>query len=66
MKESNRLKLTYNKASGKTCLETYDEGFLIKVQILRKCPPNGGVIELTLKKEVRDDLVKVIGEIKEN
>ena len=29
-----------------------------------KCPPNGGVLELTRKKEARGDLVKIIGEIK--
>jgi len=30
MQYPNELKLTYNQISGKICLETYDEGFLIK------------------------------------
>jgi len=28
------------------------------------CPTNGGVLELTRKKDKRDGIVKVIGEIK--
>ena len=78
-KEPNQLKLTYNQTSGKICLETYDEGFFnqsieITSEVMElvieklfndmECPPDGGVIELTRKKEVRGDLVKVIGEIK--
>jgi len=77
--EPSELKLTYNQTSGKICLETYDEGFFnqeidITSEVMElvveklfndmECPPDGGVIELTRKKEVRGDLVKVIGEIK--
>jgi hypothetical protein len=29
-----------------------------------ECPPDGGAIELTRKKEVREDLVKIVEEIK--
>jgi len=29
-----------------------------------ECPPNGGVLELTRKKDKRDNIIKVIGEIK--
>ena len=79
MKDPSELKLTYNQTSGKICLETYDEGFFnqsidITSEVMElvveklfndmKCPPDGGVLELTRKKEVRGDLVKVIGEIK--
>jgi len=78
-KDPSELKLTYNQTSGKICLETYDEGFFnqeidITSEVMElvveklfndmECPPDGGVIELTRKKEVRGDLVKVIGEIK--
>ena len=77
--EPSELKLTYNQTSGKICLETYDEGFFnqeidITSEVMElvveklfndmECPPDGGVIELTRKKEVRGDLVKIIGEIK--
>ena len=80
MKDKNQLKLTYNKIDSKICLETYDEGFFnqsidITSEVMElvieklfndmECPPNGGVIELTRKKEARGDLVKVIEEIKE-
>ena len=79
MKEKNQLKLTYNQTSGKICLETYDEGFFnqeiditseVVELVIEKlfndmgCPENGGVLELIRKKDKRDGVVKVIGEIK--
>ena len=75
----NQLKLTYNQTSGKICLETYDEGFFnqeiditseVVELVVEKlfndmgCPANGGVLELTRKQDKRDNIVKVIGEIK--
>ena len=75
--EPSQLKLNYNNTTGKICLETYDEGFfnqsiditnevveLVVEKLFNdmKCQPNGGVLELTRKKEVRGDLVKIIGE----
>ena len=79
MKDKNQLKLTYNQTSGKICLETYDEGFfnqsiditsevvdLVVEKLFNDagCPVNGGVLELTRKQDRRDNIVKVIGEIK--
>jgi len=79
MKDKNELKLAYNQTSGKICLETYDEGFfnqsiditseVVELVIEKlfddmECPPNGGVLELTRKKDKRDNIIKVIGEIK--
>ena len=79
MKDKNQLKLTYNQTSGKICLETYDEGFFnqeiditseVVELVVEKlfndmgCPENGGVLELIRKKDKRDNIVKVIGEIK--
>jgi len=79
MKENNQLTLTYSQISGKICLETYDEGFFnqsidITSEVVElvveklfndmECPENGGVLELTRKKDKRDNIVKVIGEIK--
>lgn len=78
-KENSQVKLTYNQTSGKICLETYDEGFfnqsiditseVVELVIEKlfddmECPPNGGVLELTRKKDKRDNIIKVIGEIK--
>jgi len=78
-KDPSELKLTYNQTSGKICLETYDEGFFnqeiditseVVELVVEKlfndmgCPENGGVLELTRKKDRRDNIVKVIGEIK--
>jgi len=78
MKDPNKLTLTYNQTSGKICLETYDEGFFnqeiditseVVELVVEKlfndmgCPENGGVLELTRKKDKRDGIVKVIGEI---
>ncbi len=75
----DQLKLTYNQTSGKICLETYDEGFFnqeiditseVVELVVEKlfndmgCPENGGVLELIRKKDKRDNIVKVIGEIK--
>jgi len=77
--EQSKLKLTYNQTNGKICLETYDEGFfnqsiditseVVELVIEKlfddmECPPNGGVLELTRKKDKRDNIIKVIGEIK--
>ena len=79
MENQNHLKLTYNQTSGKICLETYDEGFFnqeidITSEVVElvveklfndtRCPENGGVLELTRKQDKRDNIVKVIGEIK--
>ena len=79
MQEKNQLKLTYNQTSGKICLETYDEGFFnqsiditseVVELVVEKlfndmgCPENGGVLELTRKKDKRDNIIKVIGEIR--
>ena len=79
MKDKNQLKLTYSQTSGKICLETYDEGFFnqeidITSEVVElvveklfddmNCPENGGVLELTRKQDKRDNIVKVIGEIK--
>ena len=77
--DPSELKLTYNQTSGKICLETYDEGFfnqsiditseVVELVIEKlfndmECPSNGGVLELTRKKDKRDNIIKVIGEIK--
>ena len=79
MKDHTELKLTYNQTSDKICLETYDEGFFnqeiditseVVELVVEKlfndmgCPENGGVLELTRKRDKRDGIVKVIGEIK--
>ncbi len=60
-------------------LETYDKGFLTKRQIFTsevvelvverlfngmKCPANGRVLKLTRQQDKKDNIVKVIGEIK--
>ena len=78
-KNRSEIKLTYNQTSGKICLETYDEGFFnqeidITSEVVElvvekffndmNCPENGGVLELTRKQDKRDNIVKVIGEIK--
>ena len=79
MKENNQLKLTYNQTSGKISLETYDEGFFnqsiditdeVVELVIEKlfndmhCPVNGSSIELTRKKDKRDNIIKILGEIK--
>ena len=79
MKENNQLKLTYNQTSGKISLETYDEGFFnqsiditdeVVELVVEKlfndmnCPVNGGTIELTRKRDKRDNIIKILGEIK--
>ena len=79
MKEKNQLKLTYNQTNGKISLETYDEGFFnqsiditdeVVELVIEKlfndmhCPVNGGTIELTRKKDKRDNIIKILGEIK--
>lgn len=80
MQDKNQLKLTYNQTSGKICLETYDEGFFnqeiditseVVELVVEKffndigCPENSGVLELTRKQDKRDNVVRVIGEIKD-
>jgi len=77
--DPSQLTPTYNQTSGKIYLETYDEGFFnqsidITSEVVElvveklfddmECPPRGRVIELTRKKEVSGDIVKVIGKIK--
>ena len=77
--EPSQLKLNYNSTTSKICLETYDEGFFnqeiditseVVELVVEKlfndigCPENGGVLELTRKQNKRDNIVKVIGEIK--
>jgi len=79
MQDKNQLKLTYNQISGKICLETYDEGFFnqsiditseVVELVVEKlfndmgCPENGGVLELSRKRDKRDNITKVIGEIR--
>ena len=79
MKENNQLKLTYNQTSGKISLKIYDEGFFnqsiditdeVVELVIEKlfndmhCPVNGGSIELTRKKDKRDNIIKILGEIK--
>jgi len=79
MKKNNQLTLTYNQINGKICLETYDEGFFnqsiditseVVELVVEKlfndagCPVNGGVLELTRKQDKRDNVIKVIGEIR--
>ena len=79
MKENNQLKLTYNQTSGKISLETYDEGFFnqsiditdeVVELVVEKlfndmdCPVNGGTIELIRKKDKRNNIIKILGEIK--
>ncbi len=76
---NNQIKLTYNQTSGKICIETYDEGFFnqsiditseVVELVIEKlfndmgCPANGGVLELIRKQDKRDNIIKVIGEIK--
>ena len=79
MKDNNQLKLTYNQIDSKISLETYDEGFFnqsiditneVVELVIEKlfndmhCPINGGSIELTRKKDKRDNIIKILGEIK--
>jgi hypothetical protein len=79
MTDKNQLKLTYNQTDSKICLETYDEGFFnqsiditdeVVELVIEKlfndmnCPVNGGTIELTRKQGKRDNIVKVLGEIR--
>ena len=57
MKDKNQLKLTYNQADSKICLETYDEGFFNQsIDITDE------VVELVRDK--RDKIIKILGEIK--
>ena len=78
-KDPSQLKLTYNQTDSKICLETYDEGFFnqsiditdeVVELVIEKlfndmnCPVNGGVLELTRKRDKRDTIVKILGEIK--
>jgi len=78
-KDTSELKLTYNQINGKICLETYDEGFFnqsiditseVVELVVEKlfndmgCPENAGVLELTRKRDKRDNIIKIIGEIK--
>jgi len=78
MQDPSELKLTYNQTSGKICLETYDEGFFnqsidITSEVVElvveklfndmECPPHGGVLKLTRKRDKRENIIKIIGEI---
>ena len=77
--EPSELKLIYNNTTGKITMEAYNEGFFnyeldITKEIMElaveklfddmNCPENGGVVEITRKKEKRNGVIKVIGEIK--
>ena len=80
MEERSQLKLNYNNITGKISLDTYDEGFFnqsiditneVVELVVEKlfndldCPINGGIVELIRKRDKRDNIVKVIGQIKE-
>ena len=78
-KEQSELRLKYNSDTSIISLDTYDEGFFnqsiditdeVVELVIEKlfndmhCPVNGGSIELTRKKDKRDNIIKILGEIK--
>ncbi len=77
-KDPSTITIEYDKHRG-IYLKFYDEGFFnqeiditseVVELVIEKlfndmgCPANGGVLELTRKRDKRDSVVKVIGEIK--
>ncbi len=79
-KEQSELRLNYNSDTNIISLDTYNEGFFNQsIDITKEvvdlvieklfndldCPTNGGVVELIRKRDKRDNIVKVIGQIKE-
>jgi len=79
-KEQSELRLNYNSDTNIISLDTYNEGFfnqsiditnevvdLVVEKLFNDldCPTNGGIVELIRKRDKRDNIIKVIEQIKE-